>query len=174
MGRIVNDEALDTLFRAARSPDAWLAQPVGDTLLRAVWELVKLGPSSSVGAPACLLFVRSDEAKARLRAAVPAATHAAIAAAPIIAILGHALDPARRSAPRCDGALQAAYLILAARALGLDCTPIWDFDGEAVDAVFFPEETIAANFLCVLGHGDDTRRSPHEVRPGFDEACKIL
>src|SRR5260370_14097841 len=110
MGRIVNDEALDTLFRAARRPDAWLAQPVSDTLLRAVWELVKLGPTSD-GVPASLLFVKSDAARARLAAAVPAATQAAMMRAPVMAILGHALDPARRSAPHCDRALQSGYLI---------------------------------------------------------------
>src|SRR5258708_17587710 len=124
MGRIVNDEALDTLFRAARRPDAWLAQPAGDTLLRAVWELVKLGPRSEVGPPARLLFIKSDDAKRRLTAAIPAATQAAIVGAPLVAILGHRLDPGRRPPSRRDGALQAAYLILAARALGLACAPI--------------------------------------------------
>lgn len=133
MHRIVNDEALDRLFRAARSHPAWLARPVGDTLLRAI-----LGT----------------------------------------AIIGHALDPDqcqhRRAAALREGTLQAASLILAARALGLDCGPIWDFDAGAAGAAFFPEGTIAANFLCALGYGDDTQLSPSEARPVFDEACQIL
>src|SRR5260370_24879335 len=102
MGRIVNDEALDTLFRAACRPDAWLAEPVSDTLLRALWELVKLGPRRGAGAPASLLFVKSDAARARLAAAVPAATQAATMSAPVTAILRHAPDPARPSPPRGD------------------------------------------------------------------------
>src|SRR5260370_16915316 len=111
MGRIVNDEALDTLFRAACRPDAWLAEPVGDTLLRAVWELVKLGPRRGAGAPACLLFVRSDEAKARLKAAVPVATQAATMSAPVMAILGHALAPPPRPPPRPHRPPQPPYLL---------------------------------------------------------------
>src|SRR5260370_39950595 len=137
MGRIVNDEALDTLFRAARRPDAWLAEPVSDTLLRAVWELVKLGPTSN-GVPASLLFVKSDAARARLAAAVPAATQAGTMSAPGMAILGRALAPARRSAPRCGGALQAGPLILSARAPGLAWTPTWGFGGGAGECPCLP------------------------------------
>lgn len=174
MHRIVNDEALDTLFRTARSHHAWLARSVSDTLLRAVWELVKLGPTSGVGGPARLLFVRSEAAKARLEPALSAEQRAAIRAAPVAAILGHRPGRDHWSAVPREDALQAAYLILAARALGLDCGPIWDFDGGAVDAAFFPEGTAAASFLCALGYGDDTPPAPDEARPAFDEACHIL
>src|SRR5438552_3367332 len=89
MHRIVNDAALDALFRAARSPNAWLAQPVGDTVLRAVWELVKLGPTGDARSAARIVFVKSDAAKDRLATALPVA-QAAIMAAPATAILGHA------------------------------------------------------------------------------------
>jgi 3-hydroxypropanoate dehydrogenase len=170
MGRIVSDEALDTLFRAARRPDAWLARPVGDTLLRALWELVKLGPTSGDGPPAHLVFVRSDEAKARLAAALPAAT----LGAPVIAVLGRARNRERPGAARRDGALQAAALILGARALGLDCTPLWAFDGRAVDALAFPAGAIAADFLCALGYGDEAQATPEKPRAAADEACTIL
>jgi 3-hydroxypropanoate dehydrogenase len=175
MHRIVNDEALDTLFRAARCHRAWLARPAGDTLLRAVWELVNLGPTGSV-APARMLFVRSEDAKGRLGPAVSAEERAGIMTAPIAAIVGHPLDHshARHAAALRDAALQAAYLILACRALGLDCGPIWDFDSRLVDAAFFPEGTIASNFVCALGYGDDTQASPDQVRPVVAEACTIL
>jgi len=181
MHRIVNDEALDTLFRAARSHHAWLARPVSDTMLRALWELVKLGPTSGLGRPARILFVRSQAAKARLAPAVAEPERAAIMTAPVAAIVGYPLEPAPDSGPghdrqaaRRDAALQAAYLILASRALGLDCGPIWDFDAGLVDAAFFSEGTVAANFLCGLGYGDDAQLAPHQVRPGVAEACRIL
>ncbi len=178
MHRIVNDEALDTLFRAARSPHAWLARPVSDTLLRAVWELVKLGPTSSVGRSARILFVRSEAARDRLALAVPVAQRSGFMSAPVAAIVGHALDkerrPDRQAAARPEGELQAAYLIVAARALGLDCGPIWNFDIDAITAAFFSEGGFTTNFLCSLGYGDDTQLSPDEARPAFDEACQIL
>jgi 3-hydroxypropanoate dehydrogenase len=177
MRRIVNDEALDTLFRAARRHHAWLARPVSDTLLRAIWELVELGPTGGV-APARLLFVRSEDAKARLGPAVSASAvdRTAITTAPIAAIIGHPLDPgrARHAAALRDAALRAAYLILASRAVGLDCGPIWDFDARLVDAAFFPEGTVASDFVCALGYGDDMQASPHQVRPGVAEACTVL
>ena len=179
MHRIVNDEALDRLFRAARSHYAWLAQPVSDTMLRALWELVKLGPTSGRDRPARILFVRSEAARARLGPAVAAPERVAIMTAPVAAIVGYPLEPGigadhGRQAARRDAALQAAYLILASRALGLDCGPIWDFDAGLVDAAFFPEGAVAANFLCALGYGDDAQLAPHPVRPGTAEACNIL
>ena len=183
MHRIVNDEALDSLFRAARSHYAWLARPVSDTMLRALWELVKLGPTSGLSRPARILFVRSEEAKTRLGPAVAAQERTAMMTAPVAAIVGYRLEPGvgsdlgpgpDRQAAQRDAALQAAYLILASRALGLDCGPIWDFDAGLVDAAFFPEGAVAASFLCALGYGDDTQPAPHPVRPGIAEACNIL
>jgi 3-hydroxypropanoate dehydrogenase len=174
MRRIVNDEALDALFRAARSPAGWVDRPVSDTLLRAVWELVKLGPTSGAGHPTRLLFIRSDDVKARLAAALSAATRAAVMSAPVIAILGRRSDCDANWQQRSDCALQAGYLILAARALGLDCGPAWDFDARAVDAAFFPDGAVAADFLCALGYGDDAQPLPQEIRPAFEEACVML
>jgi 3-hydroxypropanoate dehydrogenase len=93
MHRIVNDEALDTLFRAAHSHYSWLARPVSDAMLGALWELVKCGPTSGAGGPARVLFVRSEAAKARLGPAVAPAQRAAILTAPLAAIVGCPLDP---------------------------------------------------------------------------------
>jgi 3-hydroxypropanoate dehydrogenase len=174
MHRIINDEALDTLFRAARSPAAWLDRPVSDTLLRALWELVKLGPTAGGSQPARLLFVKSAEAKARLAAAVPPAQQGTVIAAPVTAIVGRALDCEEGSAALREGALQAASLILAARALGLDCAPIWEFDARVTEAGFFPDGAVATAFLCVFGYGDDAQLPPPHPRPAFDEACRIL
>lgn len=170
MRRIVNDEALDTLFRAARSPRAWLARPVSDTLLRAVWELVKSGPTGIAERTARILFIRADSARTQLAQAVPDALRQAVATAPVAAIVAVAADRDQRpTAP-----LEAAYLILAARALGLDCLPIWDFDGATVDAAFFPEDALAANFVCALGYGEDAQLPPGEPHPALDEPCRIL
>ena len=174
MPRIVNDAALDTLFRSVRSHHRWLARPVSDTLLRALWELVKRAPTSGAGGPASLLFVRSEAAKAQLLPAVLAAARAALVGAPVVAIVGCPIDGARPAVAFREGGLLAASLILAARALGLDCGPIWDFDGAIVDAAFFPEHSAAAVALCAIGYGDDAQPAPAEVRPGFDAACRIL
>ena len=185
MHRIVSDEALDTLFRDARSHQAWLARPVGDTLLRAVWELAKLGPASDKSSPPRMVFIRSDEAKEQLARALPPDERAAAMLTPVTAILASELAAAVAGAlagdaarPRAlavrDGALRGAYLILAARSLGLDCRPIWDFQAAAIEAAFFPEGTAVATFLCGLGYGDDVQPETNRPRPGIDEACRIL
>jgi 3-hydroxypropanoate dehydrogenase len=171
MGRIVSDEALDALFRAVRRPAGWLSEPVGDTLLRALWELTKLGPSA--GAAASVVFVRSDAARARLAAAVPAATGVAIGGAPVTAIIAGALDRDRRDIWR-EAGLCTASLILAARSLGLECVPIWDFDAASVDAAFFPDGDAATDCLCALGYGDDAPPTACVAPAGPDGACRIL
>ena len=170
MHRIVNDEALDSLFRAARCHYAWLARPVGDTLLRAVWELVKLAPVSGCDCPPRIVFIKSEEAKARLEPAVPPDLRAGFIAAPVAAVIGCDRDRADGE----GGTLQAAYLIMAARALGLDCGPAWRFDNAIVDAAFFPDGGVAASFLCALGYGNDAQPPPEAQRLGSDEACTIL
>jgi 3-hydroxypropanoate dehydrogenase len=186
MHRIVSDEALDTLFRNVRRDPAWLDRRVGDTLLRAVWGLVKLGPISDKSAPARILFLRSDEAKERLAPALPPDERAGARVTPVMAILASELGAAaadgsfagEEARPRAlaarDGALRGAYLILAARSLGLDCRPIWDFHAAAVETAFFPDGTVVATFLCGLGYGDAAQIEPIEPRPGCDETCRIL
>jgi len=173
MPRILSDESLDTLFRKPSPEPVWLDRPVGDTLLRAVWELVKLAPVGDRGGSASILFLRSDEATKRLAPALPPAERAALRPAPIAAILASAGAHDRMQAVH-DGALRGAYLTLAARALGLDCRPVWDFDAAAVEAAFFPEGTAVAGFLCGLGYGDETRSARATPRRDLDEACQIL
>ena len=172
MHRIVNDAALDALFRAARSHYRWLPRPVSDTMLRALWELVKRAPTSGIARPTRVLFVCSNEAKARLASAV-ATGRDGLATAPVAAIVAYPLDREHPAAALREGGLRAACLILAARALGLDCGPFWNFDGRVVDAEFFPEGGVAATLVCAIGYGDDTEPAPDEARPGFDEACAI-
>lgn len=178
MHRIVNDEALDILFRAACARPAWLARPVSDTILRALWELVRLGPIGSCGPAVQVLFVKSDEARARLLTALPALDRERALSAPVTAIVGcrsgEPADGTMDGAGHRDAALHAAYLMIAARALGLDCGPIWRFDATLVNRIFFTQGGRTASFLCALGYGDGTQPVPPEPRPGFEEACAIL
>ncbi len=197
MDRIVNDEALDILFRAARNHRYWSERPVSDTLLRAVWELVKLAPTDGNSLPARIAFVRSRAAKEQLLPAVPGNRREAVAAAPVTAIIGYDVRfferlprllprnptarrrfvgrPAQaRASAALNASLQAGYLLMAARALGLDGGLICDFGNAVVDAAFFPEGNPRSLLLCQLGYGDASRLGPRNPRLDFDEACKLL
>lgn len=196
MPRPVDDEALDILFRAARTHNAWQDRPVEDDVLRALFDLLKMGPTSANCSPARFLFVKSPAAKERLRPALSAGNVDKTLAAPVTAIIGYDLefyeklpqlfphtdarswfagkpDHIATSAFR-NGTLQGAYLILAARAVGLDCGPMSGFDNDKVDAAFFPGGQIKSNFLCNLGYGDGSVLFPRSPRFAFDEACEIL
>jgi 3-hydroxypropanoate dehydrogenase len=179
MRRILNDETLDILFRSAGDRHAWLPRPVGDTILRAVWELVRLGPRSGACAALHLAFVKSQEAKAHLSAALPESERAALTAAPVVAIVAcpaaTADDDRRRHRTTLpEGALHAGYLMLAGRALGLDCAPIWEFDPARLDQAFFPDGRMTATFLCGLGYAEDSPAAPAPHRPLAVEDCAIL
>ena len=179
MRRIVNDEALDVLFRTAGDRHAWVSRPVSDTMLRAVWELVRLGPRSGACGTPRIVFVKSEDARARLAAALPEPECAALTAAPAAAIVACPANntepnPAQHKAALREAALHAAYLMLAGRALGLDCAPIWQFDAALVDRAFFPDGRMTANFLCALGYGEDGRTEPSDPGTPFAEACAIL
>jgi 3-hydroxypropanoate dehydrogenase len=189
------DAALDQLFRSARSHRSWRNDPVSDETLRAVYELMKWGPTSTNSSPARIVFVRSLAAKEKLKPALDASNVDKTMAAPATAIVAYDLEFYRRMAvlsPSIDvnetfiehpdvalitatrnGSLQGAYLILAARAMGLDCGPMSGFDNAKVDAAFFPGETLRSNFLCNLGHGDPGKLRPRAPRLSFDEACRI-
>jgi 3-hydroxypropanoate dehydrogenase len=189
-------DALDRIFRTARTHRAWTARPVTDETLRAIYELMKWGPTSSNSCPARIAFVRSPEAKERLRPALDAGNVAQTMAAPATAIVAYDLEFHERLpllAPHYDarsafvgkpelirttayqsGTLQGAYLIIAARALGLDCGPMGGFDSARVDATFFPEGTVRSNFLCNLGYGEPAKLHARAPRLAFDDACRIL
>jgi len=192
----LSPDALDRIFRTARTHRAWTARPVSDETLHAIYELMKWGPTSSNSCPARIAFVRSPEAKERLRPALDAGNVTQTMAAPVTAIVAYDLEfhdrlpllvPHRdarsgfvgrseliRSTAQQSGTLQGAYLIIAARALGLDCGPMGGFDNAQVDATFFPGGTVKSNFLCNLGYGDPTGLMPRSPRFDFNEMAKIV
>jgi 3-hydroxypropanoate dehydrogenase len=192
---ILSEPALDVVFRNARTHTHWLERPVDDDTLRALYDLLKWGPTSANCSPARIVFVRSREGKERLRPALSAGNVDKTMAAPATAIIGHDLrfhDRLPRLFPHTDarswfagkdelirttafrnGTLQGAYLIVAARSLGLDCGPMSGFDNARVDAEFFPGGTVKSNFLCNLGYGDPAKLRPRSPRLAFDEACRL-
>ncbi|WP_439580004.1 malonic semialdehyde reductase [Elioraea sp.] len=192
----LDDWSLDHLFREARSFSAWRPDPVTDDDLRRVWDLAKLGPTSANCSPVRVVFLRSAEAKEKLRPALSAGNVAKTMAAPVTAIVGHDVefhDLLPRLFPEADarrwfagnhdllettafrnGTLQGAYLILACRAAGLDCGPMSGFDNALVDELFFKGTTIRSNFLVNIGRGDGTHLPPRRPRLGFEEACKVI
>jgi len=196
MSHAINDEALDILFREARSQNKWLDKPVSPALLMAVYDLMRWGPTSANISPARIVFVASKEAKERLKPHLSEANRAKTMSAPVTAIIGHDLDFPQllpRLFPHAPGAkdwfkdpkfaevaafrngsLQGAYFIIAARALGLDCGPMSGFDNAGIDREFFAGTQIKSNFICALGHGDPAGLFPRSPRLSFDEACKIL
>lgn len=189
--------ALDTLFRHARTHNGWLDMPVSDEQLHQIYELMKMGPTSANSCPVRIVFVRSRQAKERLRPALSEGNLEKTMAAPVTAIIGFDLkfydrlpelfphNPEARSwfaddpkaaevAAFRNGTLQGAYFILAARAVGLDCGPMSGFDNARVDAEFFQNNSVKSNFLCNLGYGDSTRLFPRGPRLGFGEVCNVL
>ncbi len=193
---MLSDEGLDLIFRKARTHRAWLERPVPDALLRQVYELACLGPTSANCSPMRVLFAKTREAKERLRPCLsPGNVHKTMQA-PVTAIIGHDLDfyeKLPRLFPTADmranfvgkpeliaatafrnGSLQGAYLMLAARALGLDCGGMSGFDNAKVDAEFFPDGRVKSNFLCNLGYGDAAKVAPRAPRLPFDEVCRLI
>ena len=193
----LDDAALDLLFRQARTHRAWLDRPVPDDLLRRVYEVAAQGPTSANCSPMRVIFARSREAKERLRPALTPGNVDKTMQAPVTAIVAHDLgfpDRLPRLFPTADmranfagkpeliattafrnGSLQGAYLMVAARALGLDCGAMSGFDNSKVDAAFFPDGTVKSNFLCNLGYGDPAKLSPSRPpRLPFDEACRVI
>lgn len=184
------------IFENARTHTAWQARPVPDELLRRVYDVAKMGPTSSNCCPMRVIFVKSAEAKERLKPCLSAGNVDKTMAAPATAIIAHDTrfyDLLPKLFPHRDiragfannaelaettafrnGSLQGAYLIIAARALGLDCGPMSGFSNAKVDAEFFPDGRWKSNFLCNLGHGDHAKLHPRNPRPSFEDACRIL
>jgi len=192
----VNDEALDTIFRSARTHRHWQDKPVSPAMLMAVYDLMRWAPTSANISPARIVFVVSKEAKERLRPHLDDYNVGKTMSAPATAILGYDLDflrflpklnprisdgetefadPAYREVTAFrSGSLQGGYFILAARALGLDCGPMSGFNNEGVDREFFAGTKTKSNFLCNLGYGDPSRLHERAPRLSFDEACRIV
>jgi 3-hydroxypropanoate dehydrogenase len=204
MSTSIGNEALDVLFRQARTHNAWLDRPVSDDILRQLYELMKFGPTSANSSPARILFLRTPEAKQRLLPALSPTNADKTMQAPVTAVLAHDLEffeelpwlfpnnPSARDwfkAPQHaettafrNASLQGGYFILAARALGLDCGPMSGFDNAKVDAEFFTASAgnppafhhVKSNFLCNLGYGDPSKLFPRNPRLTFEEACRLL
>jgi 3-hydroxypropanoate dehydrogenase len=190
-------EALAQLFTEARSYNGWLDKPVADEQLHAIWDLVKMAPTSANMQPARIVWVKSPEAKARLADCVMAGNRAKVLAAPVTAVIGYDIDfheelpwlfphtdakswfagdeRLREEGALRNSALQGAYLMLAARALGLDCGPMSGFDAAAVNAAFFADEPRhRVNFLCSLGYGDPASIFDRSPRPDFARFHRIV
>ena len=188
--------ALAQLFTEARTHNAFLDRPVPDTLLEAALELAKMGPTAANSQPLRVLFLRSKEAKARLKPALSPGNVEKTMAAPVVAVAGHDLAFYEKLPflfPHADarswfagnaafaahtaaqsGTLQAGYFILALRALGLDAGPMGGFDAAKVEAEFFPEGKIKANLLINIGYGDDSKLFPRNPRLSFEEMATFL
>lgn len=196
MTAITDKAALDILFREARTHNAWEDRPVGEDLLRAIWDLVKWGPTSANCEPARIVIVVSEEAKERLRPCLMEGNVDKTMSAPATAIIGHDLafyDKLPELFPHTDarswfvghdalieetafrnGTLQGAYFMLAARTLGLDCGPMSGFDKDMVDREFFAGTTVRSNFLCNVGYGDPAGLFPRSPRLSFEDACQVV
>jgi 3-hydroxypropanoate dehydrogenase len=196
---MLDNTALDTLFRQARSHNAWLPAAVSDDEIRAIYDLLKWAPTSANCSPARFLFLRATKDKERLLPTLGPTNRDKAMQAPAIAIIGTDLkfydkipklfahNPAAREWFAAagkeeharvtgfrNGSLQGAYFIIAARALGFDCGPMSGFDNAKVDAEFFPDGQIKSNFICCFGHGDPAKIMPRNPRLSFEEACQLL
>lgn len=191
----LDDASLDLLFRQARSHYGWTDRPVPDAMLRELYELVRMAPTANNGNPARLVFVVSPEAKARLQQCVGPGNVPKVAEAPVTVIIAYdpefwrrldKLEPHRTDWDRFSGdperaekiafrnsSIQGAFLILAARAMGLDTGPMSGFSNAKVDEAFLAGTPYKSNFLCNLGYADETAIFQRLPRLDFDEACRI-
>lgn len=192
----IDPASADLILREARSFNGWLDQPVADEALIAVYDLMKWGATSANCSPLRIVFVRSDDAKAKLKPALAAGNVDKAMTAPVCALFAndqafyerlpqlfpHAdarswfvgNDDLIAATAMRNGSLQAAYFMIAARAMGLDCCPMSGFDAPAVDAAFFAGTTQTTNFICALGQGDPASIFPRSPRLAFEDACRII
>ena len=196
--QVIDDDSLDLLFREARSHNGWQDRSVSDDQLRQIFDLMKMGPTSSNCCPARIRFLRSEAEKERLEPAIVPSNKEKTNTAPIVAIIGYDLAywihfermfpqlplPVRKrheenaafaeeTAFR-NGSLQGAYFIIAARAIGLDCGAISGFDNAMVDELFFGGTRIKSNFICNIGYADISKMYRKFDRFDFDEVCEVL
>lgn len=197
MSQPLADVALDQLFRTARTYNGYLDKPVATEQLHAIWDLMKYGPTSANMLPARLVWCASDAAKAKLAECVGEGNKAKVLTAPVSVIIGMDIDfheqlpwlfphtdarawfadsePLREISAMRNSTLQGAYLILAARALGLDTGPMSGFDNAAVDAAFFADTPrVKSNFISTLGYGDPSTIFERSPRPGFETFNTLL
>ena len=194
--KMINDQALDIIFRDARTRNGWEERKVTRPLMQAVYDLTKWGPTSANCSPARFVFIASEEAKKRLEPHLGDGNKAKTMSAPCCVIIGHDMefyeklpelfphtdakswfagnDDLIKTTAFRNGTLQGAYFMIAARALGLDCGPMSGFDNEGVDKEFFGGTSYKSNFLCNIGYGTDENLFPRSPRLDFDDACQVL
>jgi 3-hydroxypropanoate dehydrogenase len=192
----ISEESLNQLFREARTHWVWRPEPVPIELLKKVYDLARFGPTSANSSPARFVFLTTPQAKERLRPALSPGNVEKTMTAPVTVIVAFDMEfherlpqlfPTRdmrsvfagnsaliQETAFRNGTLQGAYLMMAARALGLDCGPMSGFDQQKVNTEFFPDGKWRANFLCNLGFGDSSKLFPRNPRLSFDEACRVL
>ncbi|MEQ6290125.1 malonic semialdehyde reductase [Vogesella sp. GCM10023246] len=193
----ITPAALAQLFTDARTHTHWQERKVSETTLHELFDLLKMAPTSANCSPARFVFVQSPEAKAKLKPCLSAGNVDKTMLAPVTVIVGMDMqfyeqlgklfphspdarswfagnDAVIQSTAFRNSSLQGAYLIMAARALGLDCGPMSGFDNAAVDAAFFPDGTVKSNFLINLGYGEASKLHARAPRFAFDDACQIV
>ncbi|CAC9529398.1 Probable NADH dehydrogenase/NAD(P)H nitroreductase [uncultured Gammaproteobacteria bacterium] len=193
---MLDQNALDTLFINARSHNGWLDQDISDKQISQIYELMKFGPTAANNSPARITFVKSDEAKQKLKLHLDEGNVDKAMAAPVVAIISYDIEfyeklsflfphtdakswyagnPAKiKSAGEMNATLQGAYFMLAARAVGLDCGPMGGFNNTTLDGEFFPDGKTKSIFICALGQGDESKIFPRGPRLSFNEACEIV
>ena len=196
MRNTIDDAALDQMFRSARSQNKWQDKPVSDTLIQAIYDLMRMAPTSANGSPARFIFINSEAGREKLKPFLLPNNVSKVMTAPVTAIIGYDLEFYEKLPvlfPHVDArswfagnerlaeatafrnsSLQGAYLIMAARALGLDCGPMSGFDNDGVDKAFFAGTKVRSNFICCIGYGDPSGVFPRSPRLSFDEACRIV
>ena len=194
---VLSADALNQLFNDARSYNGWHDKPVSDEQIEAIWDLLKMAPTSANMQPVRIVWVKSDEQKAKLAECVMEGNVEKVLTAPVTAIIGYDIDfheelpwlfphtdakswfegdeEGRKEGAFRNSALQGAYLMLAARAVGLDCGPMSGFDAEAVENAFFANEPRhRANFICSIGYGDPSTIFDRSPRPEFGTFNQII
>ncbi|MEL1233070.1 MAG: malonic semialdehyde reductase [Candidatus Neomarinimicrobiota bacterium] len=192
----LNKSQLNLLFGEARSMNGWQDKDVPDNLIKSIYDLTKMGPTSTNCCPARFKFIKSEDQKLKLKESLLPNNVDKVMSAPVIAIIGFDLDfsdnmgklfPHMDVAPMYknneimnhstafrNSSLQGAYFMMVSRALGLDCGPMSGFNNQLVDEIFFNGTNIKSNFLCCIGYGDSSKIFMRLPRLGFDEACEII
>lgn len=192
----VSEAVLDKLFRTARTRNAWQDRPVPDEVIQKLYDTFKWGPTAANSNPARFVFVRSPEGKQRLLKHINPGNVAKVSTAPCTVIIAGDMQfyelmpqlfPSRdmrtpfvgkteliAEVVQRNSTLQGAYFMIAARALGLDCGPMSGFNKATLDADYFPDGRLSANFICSIGYGSDVNLFPRNPRLSFDQACQIL
>jgi len=192
----LNKAGLDLMFHKARTQNSWHPKKVADEVLRAVYDLMKMGPTSANCSPARFIFVTTSEGKEKLKPTLSSGNLEKTMAAPVTAIIGYdtkfydllpELFPHANAKPWFtsipafaeetafrNGSLQGAYLMMAARSLGLDCGPMSGFNVYNVNQTFWPEGQVKVNFMCNIGYGDDAKVFDRSPRLAFERVCQIV